>query len=251
MTTQYAGLFKNQAARYAQFRPTYPEALYTKIFDFARLPQKELAVDVATGTGQAAAVLGETFEKVIAQDSEKEQLKQATPAANVVYQQAPAEAMGVPSGSVDLVTVAQALHWFDLRAFYTEVRRVLRPTGALAIWGYDLCTLAGNEAANAALKDLYDGELGPCWASRRRLVEQEYAGMEPATGFGVVERTQVHMTKEMSIEELTGYVESWSAYASFRSKHPDAADPVEAFRAALLAAYDASSAQHVVEVVWP
>src|SRR4051794_21677502 len=128
--------FSGHAAVYASFRPGYPAAL----FDFATslAPGRSLAWDCATGNGQATAGLAERFARVIATDASAAQLAQATPHPRIEYRQAPAEQSGLADRSVDLVTVATALHWFDFDRFYAEAERVLIPGGALVAWAYNL-----------------------------------------------------------------------------------------------------------------
>ncbi len=128
--------FSGHAAVYASFRPGYPPALIDFVTSLA--PGRSLAWDCATGNGQAAVCLAEHFERVIATDASAAQLAQATPHPNVEYRQAPAEQSGLADGSVDLLTVATALHWFDFDRFYAEAERVLAPGGALAAWAYNL-----------------------------------------------------------------------------------------------------------------
>ena len=103
-----------QAASYAEYRPKYPEHLYALVLDFAKLPRKQLAVDVGCGSGQVAAALAQHFERVIGMDVSAEQLRHAAQASppNVEYRQAPAEDLALPAGSVDLITAATSLHWW-------------------------------------------------------------------------------------------------------------------------------------------
>ena len=139
----FATLFKSQAKAYSQFRPVYPQALYDAVFEFLGkgkpgLPsglKGRVAVDVATGNGQAALAISKHFERVYAFDATPEQVEQAPKADNVTFAVGEAEAIDVADGSVDLLTCAQALHWFDLSKFYPEALRALSPGGVLAVWG--------------------------------------------------------------------------------------------------------------------
>ncbi|MBV5349694.1 class I SAM-dependent methyltransferase, partial [bacterium] len=117
--------FAKVATAYASHRPTYPPELFVWLAEIT--PQRNMAWDCATGTGQAAAALAAHFEQVWATDASSSQIEAAVSCTGVTYQTAPASSSGLPDQSVDLVTVAQALHWFDLDSFYTEVRRVLKP----------------------------------------------------------------------------------------------------------------------------
>ena len=120
--TEFRDHFSAQAADYAKFRPLYPKELFRYLVTVA--PGNELAWDCATGNGQAAVALGEVFERVIATDASEKQIGNAEPHPRVEYRVAPAEASGIESTTVDLVTVAQALHWFDLERFDAEVETV-------------------------------------------------------------------------------------------------------------------------------
>jgi ubiquinone/menaquinone biosynthesis C-methylase UbiE len=165
-----AHLFNNnsQADAYKKYRPRYPKELFDAIYDYAgSTAATDTALDIATGSGQAATELANRYSRVIAQDASEAQLAEADKLnPRVQYQRASAEATGLPDASVDMVTVAQALHWFDLPKFYAEAHRVLRPGGTLAAWGYDLCRL-NDEDADPVLRKLYGDTLGPYWDERR------------------------------------------------------------------------------------
>lgn len=137
-----AELFTEQAAVYAVARPVYPKDLFAKLA--ALTDRRLLAWDVGTGSGQAAIGVAEHFESVLATDTSAEQLRHAVPHPRVRYlHTAQGEwedlvaALG-GEGTVDLITVAEAVHWFDLPAFYAVANRVLRkPGGVIAVWGYN------------------------------------------------------------------------------------------------------------------
>lgn len=166
----FKDLFSTRAACYARARPTYPPELFAYLAGLA--PGRELAWDCGTGNGQAAIGLASHFDRVIATDASAAQLAYATPHRRVEYRLVPAEEPGLDSGTVDLVTVAQALHWFDLDAFYREVRRVSRPGGVIAVWCYTLPRAA--PPIDAACRRFHDDVVGPYWESGRRYVDQRY-----------------------------------------------------------------------------
>jgi ubiquinone/menaquinone biosynthesis C-methylase UbiE len=201
-----AALFSkpDQASLYSLHRPTYPRELYAAIV--ARCSQRSLAVDIATGSGQAATALAGHFDRVIAQDGSTAQLEHADRQhSNIEYQQADAHSTGLPDHCADLVTVAQALHWFDCPRFYREVRRVLRPGGCFAAWTYALPMLCHEgHPANAVLWQLFDGVLGPYWAAGRKHVEAGYVGSEPVAGqdFGSVERLTFDSTRTARVDDV-------------------------------------------------
>ena len=125
--------FSNQSGLYAQYRPTYPTGLFEYILRFTE--GRNVAWDCGTGSGQSAAVLSKYFKKVIATDISQKQLDNAAQAPNVFYSLQPAEHTNIESGSIDLITVAQAIHWFDFEKFYAEVKRVAHKNCVLAVWG--------------------------------------------------------------------------------------------------------------------
>ncbi|TLM60395.1 MAG: methyltransferase domain-containing protein [Deltaproteobacteria bacterium] len=141
VTQPFADHFAPVAASYADFRPTYPRELFAWLATLT--PRRDLAWDCAAGSGQASVDLAGYFAQVVATDASRAQIDAAVPHPRIDYRVAPAEASGLAAASVDLVTVAQALHWFDLPAFYAEVRRVLRPDGALAVWSYGVLAVEG------------------------------------------------------------------------------------------------------------
>src|SRR5436309_13441105 len=128
--------FSEVANRYADFRPHYPATL----FDYLAtpVPRSSLVWDCACGSSQATLDLATRFDRVVATDASREQIASATPHPNVEYRVAPADESGLPDASVGLLTVAQALHWFDLERFYAEAKRVLQPGGVLAVWAYGM-----------------------------------------------------------------------------------------------------------------
>lgn len=126
--------FSEQAKEYARHRPTYPAAMFAYLASLA--PSQELAWDCGTGNGQAAIALAEQFQHVIATDASASQIENAFPHERVEYRVEPSEQTSLPTGAVDLVTVGTAVHWFDFDRFYTEVRRVTKANGILAVWTY-------------------------------------------------------------------------------------------------------------------
>lgn len=238
---------------YAKFRPTYPPALYDAILEYMG-PEapRGVAVDIATGSGQAALDLARYFRTVLALDASEAQVKKAPVVPNVEFRVGEAEATGLPDESADCVSVAQALHWFNLPVFYCEAHRVLRPGGVLAAWGYATCAL-GVPALDDAVRVLYDGDLGAYWSPKRRLVDAEYAGLEP-TNFRDVTRVTLPLVKPMTVRDFLGYLTTWSSYQDWRKATAGTGVPdvitdklYSAFRAA-----DASlDPDTMLTVTWP
>ena len=242
MTAPAAGYFAPRAADYAAFRPTYPAALFDWVAGLA--PGRARAWDCGTGSGQAAVALAAHFDRVVATDAAAAQLAHAAPAARVEYRVAPAEASGLDAGSVDLVTVAQALHWFDLDRFWAEAQRVLRPGGAVAVWSYGDPVL-DEPALDAPFQRYARGEVGLYWPPERRLVGEAYRDIP--FPFAEVAAPAFAMERAMTLTELAGYVGTWSAATQLaRATERDAAAEV----AAALARYWRNPERRVL-VRWP
>ena len=158
--------FSRQSIEYARYRPQYPKELFAFIASHA--PNDERALDIATGNGQAAVALAEFFRKVIAIDASAEQIESAQPNERVEYRVAPAETTGLVTQSCDAITVAQALHWLDLEAFYAEARRVLKPGGVVAVWAYNY--LRVSPEVESVLRHYHDDVVGPFWPAERKTV---------------------------------------------------------------------------------
>ncbi|MBM7061255.1 class I SAM-dependent methyltransferase [Pseudomonas sp. UL073] len=234
-------LFNRQSAAYRSFRPSYATELFTWLA--AQAPEQALAWDCACGSGQATLGLAAQFRQVVATDVSQAQLDQAPPAANVSYRCEPSERSSLAAGSVDLTLVAQALHWFDVDAFYAEVRRVSRPGALLAVLSYNRLEI---EPAIDALADhLYNHIVGPYWAPGRRHVEDGYASL--AFPFRGLETPPFELQVQWDLEHLLGYLQSWSAVADFRAT--EGVDPVERLRPQFLAAW--GDAQQARLVRWP
>jgi ubiquinone/menaquinone biosynthesis C-methylase UbiE len=198
--------FSRVAVEYASFRPHYPDQLFTTLAQLA--PGRRRAWDCATGSGQAAIGLARSFECVVATDSSAAQVRQAAAHPKVRYAVARAEAASLGDQSVELITVAQALHWFDLERFYGEARRVLTPGGVLAVWTYANLQV-DRGPIDAALYEFYTDVVGAYWPDERRLVETGYRTLPfPFDEFPV---DSPPMTASWNRSRLLGYVRTWSA----------------------------------------
>lgn len=218
----FADHFARVAAGYAAHRPTYPSALFSWLA--GQCNRHERVWDCATGSGQAAVALAELFQQVWASDASSAQIASAVATEGVRYLTAPAHASGLPDHSVDLVTVAQALHWFELESFYAEVRRVLRPGGVLAVWTYGVFQVDCLDAAQVQnlLNRFYYETVGSCWPPERRHVENGYA--ELSFPFTEIQVPEFCMSVTWGLEDLAGYLRSWSATARYQELH--GTDPV-------------------------
>jgi ubiquinone/menaquinone biosynthesis C-methylase UbiE len=210
ITKPFQDHFSQVAKGYADFRPQYPAALLDYLATL--VPQDSVVWDCAAGNGQASIDLGKRFEKVIATDGSAEQIAAALPRKNVEYRVATAERSGLPSESIGLITVAQALHWFDFDRFYTEARRVLRPDGVIAVWAYGINQVE-DEIVNKRIQNFYSEVVGPYWPPERRLVEERYQSIPfPFDEFAA---PSFRMEIQWNLNQLLGYFSTWSATNRF------------------------------------
>ncbi|MGD9724137.1 MAG: class I SAM-dependent methyltransferase [Pirellulales bacterium] len=213
----FADHFSKQAGAYTQFRPRYPRALFAFL---ATLPaQRESAWDCGTGNGQAAVDLAEHFARVLATDPSSNQIAHAQPHPRVEYLVARAEACPLADQSVDLITVAQALHWFDRPAFYREVRRVGSAGSVLAAWSYGLAAITAE--IDRVVWRLYEEILGEYWPPERRLIELRYTTLD--FPFVRIDVPEFSMTVDWQLADLLGYLTTWSSlerYQQQRGENP-------------------------------
>ena len=232
--------FSKQAADYAKFRPGYPQELFAYLGRIA--PSRELAWDCGTGNGQAAVPLASVFDHVIATDASEEQISKAKPHERVDYRVAPAENSAIKSGTIDLIMVAQALHWFDLDRFYTEARRVLKPNGILAASAYNLLQI--EPAIDEVVNRYYSEVVGPFWPPERELVEH-FADLP--FPFHKLDPPKFEMTAQWNLNHLVGYLGTWSATQRFMAAR--GGDPLEQITDELRNVW--GDPQKTRKVVWP
>lgn len=215
--------FSGVADRYAEFRPEYPRELFSWL---ASLPTKKgRAWDCATGNGQAAVHLAEFFDDVIATDASAGQIENARPHQRIRYAVAPAEQSTIPDASVDLVTVAQAAHWFDLTRFYSEAKRVLRPGAPLVIWCYGTFSFE-HPQIDELVDDFYRNVVGPYWPPERRLIEEDYRTID--FPLREIAAPKFDMQAQFTLERLVGYLRTWSATQRFlKERGSDPVTPLE------------------------
>lgn len=200
--------------------------------------------DCAAGNGQATLDLAERFARVVATDASPEQIASASPHPRAEYRVAVAEASGLGDESVDLITVAQALHWFDLNRFFAEVRRVLKPGGILAVWAYGINEVEGEEV-NRLVQDYYANVVGPYWPPERALIESGYRTI--TLPFAEISPPPFRMETRWNLHELLGYFSTWSA--TNRYIKANGRNPLEPLAQALGDVWGEASAARLV--VWP
>lgn len=196
--------FSGHSSNYSKARPGYPEEIFSWLAGLTG--EHDFAWDVATGNGQAARMLAPHFAQVRASDASEQQIREAPVLEGVEFCVEPAEEPGIAGASVDLVTVAQAAHWFDRERFYKAVKRVLKPGGVLAVWCYELTTVS--DGIDVLIVDYYHS-LDAYWPPERKFVEEGYRTFD--FPFREVEAPKFEMRCEWSGEQMLAYLQSWSA----------------------------------------
>jgi hypothetical protein len=107
---------------------------------------------------------------------------------------------------------ARLKNWFNFKAFEEEVRRVSKPGGVIGIWGYNLMTTT-DDHINAAINNFYANVVGPYWDDERKYLEQNYETVP--FGFPLLSYQTFSIETRWSLEDLTGYLNSWSAVQHF------------------------------------
>ncbi len=209
--------FSELAETYSKYRPTYPEKLFEYLASCCK--QNQQAWDCGTGNGQAARSLAEYFDNVLATDASKEQLQQAPAHPKVTFRVGPAEKVSLKDSSTDLVTVAAAVHWFNFDKFYAEVKRVLKPNGVIAVWGYHLFEIT--PAVDNLLIKYYREILKDSWPEQFKFVDNRYRNLP----FPFSELTPPHfeMITEWNLDQVAGFLSSWSGTKIYQQKkgyHP-------------------------------
>jgi SAM-dependent methyltransferase len=241
MPANFADHFSGHATDYAKYRPGYPPELFAWLLSLT--PEHQLAWDVGTGNGQAAVQLAQRFSSVVATDPSTEQIKNASEHSRVSYRVSPAEESDLLDTSVDLVTIAQAIHWFDFDRFYTQVRRVLKPNGAVVAWTYTLNHVS--TAVDAVVRYFYQDVVGSYWPGERKYIEGRYENI-PFPFFNIV-APPINMVTQCSYADYLSYLRTWSATQRYiKAKQ---LDPIELIRQPLLEAW--GSPDQVLTIHWP
>jgi SAM-dependent methyltransferase len=210
--------FSTKADDYARYRPGYPD----KVFEYLGhiLPTKENAWDCATGNGQVAVRLASFFDQVYATDISKSQLEHAPRNPNIQYSLQSAEKTDFPADFFDLITVGQAIHWFDFERFYAEVKRTARKNALLVILGYGRIQV--NPDIDQCVDELYTDIVGKYWDAERKYVEEGYRTIP--FPFEELPVPFFSLSMDWTLGHLRGYLETWSAVKHYRRHHQK--DPV-------------------------
>lgn len=221
--------FSDNASSYAQFRPHYPDELFGQLLPL--VTNKQAAWDCGTGNGQVAGVLADHFKDVYGTDISSEQLNQAVQKPNIHYSVQPAEHTDFADDVFDLVTVAQAIHWFRFHEFFTEVRRTLKPGGLFAVIGYGL--LETDEPLQQLLHHFYRKIVGPYWDAERRYLDEDYKTIP--FPFEEIAMPALSMKYSWTYDQLLGYLRTWSAVKHYKQRN--GVDPVGLIEADLTACF--------------
>jgi len=209
--------FSELAETYSKYRPNYPKKLFEYLSDCCK--KHKQAWDCGTGNGQAAISLAEYFDNIYATDASKEQLSQAPSHPKIIFKNEPAEKVSLEDSSTDLVTVAAAVHWFNFEKFYSEVKRVLKPEGIIAVWGYHLFKIT--PAIDKLLIKYYSEILKDYWPEQFHFVDTRYTDLP--FPFKEITPPKFEMTTEWNLDQVAGFLSSWSGTKIYQQKigrHP-------------------------------
>lgn len=233
--------FSKQAEQYAQYRPKYPDEIYAYLASIA--PTRSLAWDCGTGNGQAAVGLARHFDCVYATDASAEQISRAHVHEKVKYHVEPAEHVSLDDSSVDLITVAVAIHWFNFDEFYREVRRVLKPDGVLAAWTYSFSEVSPK--IDLLIRQYYYEVLSGYWPERIHYLEEQYKTIP--FPFEEIIPPQFVMETNWNLIQFSGFLDSWSATQRYKAQK--GSHPLKIIWPDLLAAWGNENDQRLVR--WP
>lgn len=212
-------IFSSQSEYYAQYRSGYTEEIYQHILKHVQ--NRNIAWDCGTGNGQVAYQLAGYFKKVYATDISSRQISLAKEKDNIEFIISDAENTPLPDNSINLITVAQALHWFDLTEFYKEVRRVSAPGGVITAWGYGL--FRSDKKINNMMDDFYFNTIGPYWEPERKYIDEHYSNI--IFPFNEIDCPDFSTELQWTLSHLEGYLNSWSSVQHFKEK--EGYNPVE------------------------
>ena len=233
--------FSKQSEQYAQYRPRYPDEIYAYLASIA--PGHSLAWDCGTGNGQAAVGLAKYFDKVHATDASAEQISLAYAHSKVEYHVESAEHVSLNTSSVDLVTVAVAIHWFNFGEFYREVKRVLKPNGILSAWTYSLTEIS--PAIDELINQYYGEIVGGYWPERIHYLEERYETIP--FPFEEIVSPPFVMEIHWNLIQLAGFLDSWSATQRYKAQKGH--HPLEIIWPKLAAAWGDENEQRLIR--WP
>ncbi len=237
MKAKFKDHFSSHADMYAQYRPHYPEELFEFIVSNVRC--RDTAWDCATGNGQAAIMLSHYFKRVIATDASANQIKHAPKKENVFYQVSPAEKTDLKDGSIDLVTVAAAIHWFAFDDFYKEVGRVSKDGSVIAVWTYDEVLVS--KTIDPILRNFYRHTVGAYWPEGRKYVDEKYETVP--FPFRKIDAPDFNIELIWTLEQLKGYLRTWSSVQKYIERH--SGNPIDLIEKDLQSAWGTADKKNV------
>ncbi len=241
MKNKFIDYYSRRSEVYAKYRPKYPPDLFEYLASICT--RQNTAWDCATGSGQAATGLAGHFKKVLASDPSKGQITNAEQCDNLHYFISTAENSGIKSGSIDLVTVAQAVHWFDFDLFYAEIRRILHRQGVIAFWSYNLLKITSD--IDKIIDNFYWSILKKYWREERKHIDEDYRTIP--FPFDEKDSPAFSMTAEWNLAHLTGYLSSWSAVKTYLNENN--IDPVSLISDELKNVWGVP--EKIRSIVWP
>jgi SAM-dependent methyltransferase len=204
-------LFSRHAQMYAQYRPTYPQALITYISQLVKY--RGVLWDCGCGNGQLALAFAENFQLVCATDISSEQIANAPAHMGILYKVLPAEKTDFPAGFFDMVVVGQAIHWFNHELFFQEAKRVMAPNAVLVAIGYGLMRISPE--IDVVLNHFYTNITGPYWEPERKYLDDGFASLP--FPFEPIEVPEFQMPCLWSLEQVTGFLNTWSAVKKYEA----------------------------------
>ena len=230
MESLYKG-FDNtsNAENYRRYRPDYPERLFHYLAMLS--DNHDAAWDVATGNGQAAIGLAQHFSTVYASDISSRQLEFAHKRSNIQYIVGKAEQGKFPDESIDIITVAQSLHWLDIDKFFSEAKRILRPGGVLAVWYYQLLEISLE--VDAVIRYFHDQVLSDYWPIQRKALDNNFADYQ--FPFATIATPDFTIEKTWTFDKVLGHLNCWSATQNYIQQ--EGKNPLEPLRQKLASAW--------------
>ncbi len=205
--------FSVQSDEYAIYRPHYPKEIFNFLFSHTKV--NETAWDCATGNGQVAVELAKHFKKVYATDISEKQISNAPLIKNIIYKIEPAEKTSFPDNLFDLITVAQAIHWFNFDMFYKEVYRTIKNNGLFAAISYSLCK--SDNDTDRLLLHFYKNITGPYWDPERKYIDEKYQTIP--FPFTEIETQEFNHEVQWTIDQFTGFLQTWSAVQHYKKQN--------------------------------
>ena len=198
-------LFSDKSDLYARARPSYPEEIFNYLAGLCS--ETHLAWDCACGNGQAAINLAQQFDSVYASDVSPAQIGNAKKHPRVQYSVGTSEDVRFDDRSMDLICVAQALHWFDYERFWPQVLRLLKPNGIFCAFGYNLPSI--NTEIDTLIQKYILDVIDPFWAVQNQLLWNDYKDID--FPFTQIRQPEFSMTKAWSLAELFAFLHTFSA----------------------------------------